>query len=175
MSDVKAAHYSDQKNWSDTYLTDPALVTALGPFSVDPCCPPEMPWATARRMLNRGAADGLTDDWGRGRAWMNPPYRGVTGWAERFVAHGNGICLLNGRSMETKATQLVLASCSGVFFPAGRLTWYDAAGAVKTSTKGHVQKWFGSVLIGMMSSDAVLLSRLPRRGFPGVFLKGPNA
>lgn len=34
----------------DDYLTPPGLVAALGPFYVDPCCHPWMPWRTAAAM-----------------------------------------------------------------------------------------------------------------------------
>lgn len=166
--------FSTQENWSDTYLTDPALIKALGPFAVDVCCPPEMPWSTARRMMHLGQSDGLTDAWGRGRAWMNPPYRRVNHWAQRFLEHGSGIALLNGRSTETVATQLLLRNCAGCFFPQGRLGWYAADGSLKTAKDGTVMKWLGSLLIGMTATDADKLRRLPERGFPGAFLLGPN-
>ena len=32
---------------SMTWLTPPAWIEALGPFDMDPCCPPVMPWPTA--------------------------------------------------------------------------------------------------------------------------------
>lgn len=35
---------------------------------------------------------------------MNPPYRGVEKWADKFCYCGQGIALLNGRATETKAT-----------------------------------------------------------------------
>ena len=50
----KAQAYSDKKNWSDTYLTDPKIIKLLGPFDLDPACPPVMPWKTAKRMLTNG-------------------------------------------------------------------------------------------------------------------------
>jgi hypothetical protein len=166
--------YSSQQFWSDTYLTDPALVRALGPFAVDPCCPPSMPWRTARRMLHHGQVNGLTAPWGRGRAWLNPPYRGMLPWAQRFAAHGSGVALLNGRAMETRASQLLLGRCAGAFFPAGRLCWYREDGTLKTIKSGEPMRWIGSLLVGMTPTDADLLRRLPERGFPGAFLVGPE-
>lgn len=50
--------YSDQKNWSDTYLTDPELLKILGPFDTDPCTPEDMPWRTAEKMWTE-KEDGL--------------------------------------------------------------------------------------------------------------------
>lgn len=160
------AYTTSGKAWSDTYLTDPALVKALGPFSIDPCCPPDMPWATAKVMLTK-EQDGLKTPWRKGRAWMNPPYRDNLPWALRFVAHRNGICLLNGRSTQTKTTQVILKNCAGVFLPDKRLAFYKVDG---TAWDG---KWFNNILIGMTAEDARLLSELPGRGFGGAFLLGP--
>jgi hypothetical protein len=37
--------------------------------------------------------DGLLSPW-FGRVWMNPPFSKPRPWAEKFLAHGNGIALL---------------------------------------------------------------------------------
>ena len=37
-----------------TWLTPRHVIDALGHFDTDPCCPPEMPWRTADRMLAEG-------------------------------------------------------------------------------------------------------------------------
>jgi hypothetical protein len=177
---VKAKPYSDQKNWSNTYLTDPAVVKALGPFDTDPCCPPKMPWRTARAMLSHekirskvGAQgympglreeDGLTAEW-RGRVFMNPPYRGVTSWAKKFAEHRNGIALLNGRSTETKATQIIMESSRAILFPSGRLEFF------RTNGKPWGGKWFPSLLIAMTFADVAALRRLQRVTGGQIFIK----
>ena len=56
-----------------TWLTPPHIIEALGPFDLDPCCPPNMPWRTATRMVCR-PDDGLAVDWTGKRVWLNPPY-----------------------------------------------------------------------------------------------------
>lgn len=58
-----------QKSW----LTPPRIINALGTFSLDPCCPPKMPWRTATHMVCR-PDDGLAVDWTGKRVWLNPPY-----------------------------------------------------------------------------------------------------
>ena len=45
-----------------TWLTPPHIIEALGPFDLDPCCPPNMPWQTAAQMVCR-PDDGLAVDW----------------------------------------------------------------------------------------------------------------
>lgn len=146
--------YSDQKNWSNDYLTDPELVKVLGKFGTDPCCPDKMPWRTARIMIPR-KSDGLEMPW-IGRVFMNPPYRGVLRWARKFAEHGNGVALLNGRSSETRATQIIMEASMGIWFPAGRLSFFKANGTA------WPQKWFPSLLIGMTSDDVKALHRAQR-------------
>lgn len=38
------------------------------------------------------ADDGLTAPWS-GRVWLNPPFSNATPWAQRWIAHGNGVFL----------------------------------------------------------------------------------
>ena len=56
-----------------TWLTPPHIIEAIGPFDLDPCCPPNMPWKTAAQMVCR-PDDGLAVDWTGKRVWLNPPY-----------------------------------------------------------------------------------------------------
>ena len=56
-----------------TWLTPPHIIESLGPFDLDPCCPPNMPWRTAKRMVH-WPDDGLKVDWTGKRVWCNPPY-----------------------------------------------------------------------------------------------------
>lgn len=137
--------YSDQKNWSNTYLTDPKLLRLLGHFDTDPCTPEDMPWKTAETMYTE-KDDGLSKEWS-GRVFMNPPYRGVLRWAEKFVQAESGIALLNGRATETKATQLIMSCSSCIWFPKGRLEFF------KTDGSPYEQKWFPSLLIGLHRRD----------------------
>lgn len=155
---MKAKPYSDQKNWSNTYLTDPAIVKVLGPFDFDPACPPKMPWRTAKVMLTE-KEDGLKAPW-KGRGFMNPPYRGVLPWARRFAEHGNGIALLNGRSTETRATQTIMDESRAIYFPRGRLVFFKPNGAPWAG------RWFPSLLIGMTRNDVRALERM-RKAYGG--------
>ena len=58
-----------EKSW----LTPPQIISSLGEFDIDPCCPPNMPWKTAKRMVCQ-PENGLEVDWTGKRVWLNPPY-----------------------------------------------------------------------------------------------------
>ena len=153
----KFSHYytphRKRGGWSDTYLTPPTLIEALGPFALDPACPPSMPWQTARRMYHFPGQDGLLLDW-RGFVWLNPPFgRGLKEFAARMIEHGDGVILLNGRSTETAVTQACFAAASAVFFPARRLKFHDKRGR-------KLGAWFPSLLIGFGPTAADRLARL---------------
>lgn len=137
--------YSDQKKWSNTYLTDPKLLEQLGHFDTDPCVHTEMPWPTANTMYNIND-DGLKQEW-KGRVFMNPPYRNVMVWAKKFAQCEAGVALLNGRSTETKATQTIMRASHSIWFPEGRLSFFKPDG-----TRWE-QKWFPSLLIGLTKED----------------------
>lgn len=76
-----------------TWLTPKHIIDALGHFDTDPCCPPNMPWRTADRMLTK-EDDGTTAPW-IGRVWLNPPY-GREAWPflERMAHYDGGVSSL---------------------------------------------------------------------------------
>ena len=58
------------------WLTPPDLISALGPFDLDPCFSHPRPWDTAKTHYGPDAAGGLGGpfaDW-FGLVWCNPPY-----------------------------------------------------------------------------------------------------
>lgn len=74
-----------------TWLTPPEIIRALGPFDLDPCCPPNMPWRTAERMVCR-PDDGLAVDWTGQRVWLNPPYgREAVPFLRKMAEHEGGV------------------------------------------------------------------------------------
>lgn len=79
------------------WLTPPEWIEKLGPFDLDPACPPSMPWRTAGTMLTK-AQDGLTAPW-YGRVWLNPPFgQQAASWLRRGATHGSGISLIPART-----------------------------------------------------------------------------
>lgn len=105
---------------TDTYLTPPAWVKALGPFDLDPCCPPVMPWPTAARMLTV-RDNGLTAPW-EGRVWLNPPFgQQAALWLRRLAyEHRNGIALIPARTETAMFYESVWAKADAVCFVRGR-------------------------------------------------------
>ena len=112
-----------------TWLTPPYIIDALGPFDLDPCCPPNMPWTTAAQMVCR-PDDGLAVDWTGKRVWLNPPYgREALPFLHKMKSHvGGGILLVFART-DTAAWQDLIFPCAwGILFLRGRLRFYRENG-----------------------------------------------
>ena len=147
----------------DTWLTDPELINALGPFDTDPCVPSKMPWRTAKRMVTE-KEDGLLAKW-VGRVWLNGPYSGMSPWADKMIEHNNGIMILHTKSVDTIWAQKVLNKCSLMFVPRGRIQFYDIKGK-------PIGKWHSHILLSFGSLNAHKLSDLiTLHEFEGILLK----
>jgi len=146
---------SRRGEYSDEWYTPPSLVERLGPFYTDPCAGP---MKHAQNNLTR-ADDGLRQPW-VGRVWLNPPYSNIEEWLEKFVAHGNGIALVNARP-ETQWFQTLCVNASAVLWLRGRIRFLN-----HNQTKGN--STVGSVLVayGNLNADALYKS-----GIPGVVMK----
>lgn len=121
---------------TNTWLTPPYIFKPLGPFDLDPCCPPNMPWKTAKVMLTE-KEDGLKTMWrGADFVFCNPPYGAETAiWLEKMAAHNNGIALTFART-ETKAfTQHVWGKATGILFLSKRVTFLGPDGKVPVNPK----------------------------------------
>lgn len=92
-----SGHQRPNRGASDSWLTPYQIIEALGPFDLDPCCPVQMPWVTAKKMILQ-PADGLAVKW-RGIVWLNPPFGDeAKKWVARLAAHGNGLLLCSART-----------------------------------------------------------------------------
>lgn len=82
-----------QPSDSDERYTPKWVFDGLGlTFDLDPCSPVGGgDFVPAQRKLTAND-DGLAHDW-HGRVWVNPPFSNATAFADRFIAHGNGIFL----------------------------------------------------------------------------------
>ena len=104
---------------SETYLTPPEWISALGPFDLDPACPESMPWPTANTMLTK-AQDGLTAHW-HGRVWLNPPFgQQAALWLRKMALHGNGLALIPARTETAMFYESVWGKADAVCFVKGR-------------------------------------------------------
>lgn len=120
-------HQRGYRGATDTWLTPPWLIKALGNFDLDPCCPTDMPWRTAAKMLT-AKTDGLAADWA-GRVWLNPPYGPETWkWVQRLAQHGNGIALIFARTETTGFQRYVFGMADEILFLRGRLHFHDVSG-----------------------------------------------
>lgn len=139
---------------SDTWLTPPEIVKALGAFDLDPCCPPVMPWQTAERCYTP-AKDGLQQPW-FGRVWLNPPYsRDAVQWLRRMVQHGNGIALTFARTETGWFFETVWRAATACLFLEGRIHFHHADGRRAEANAGAP-----SVLAayGKANSDSLAMS-----------------
>lgn len=126
MSGHQRPHEGETNEW----LTPPEIVTALGPFDLDPCSPIVRPWDTAKQHLTI-EDDGLATPWD-GLVWMNPPYGPHTEkWLRKLADHGQGIALIFART-ETKMFQEQVfgrGSTRGILFLRSRLHFHRPDGA----------------------------------------------
>jgi len=108
-----------------TWLTPPEIIDALGPFDLDPCCPPTMPWRTATRMVH-WPNDGLKVDWTGKRVWCNPPYgRDAVPFLRKMAENKTGgvFCLyLRGRTPPHGKTGYFLSPTASCFFADGSIS-----------------------------------------------------
>ncbi len=155
-------HQRAYKGKSDTWLTPPEIVKALGHFDLDPCCPPNMPWKTAERMLTP-KSNGLTAHWGASRVWLNPPYGPETAkWLEKMAEHASGIALIFARTETDAWHRHVWPHADGILFLKGRIHFHDAKGVRAKFNSGAP-----SALVAYSLADAY---RLRESGIEGHFI-----
>lgn len=120
---------------SDTWLTPPEIIEALGPFDLDPCCPPVMPWLTAGRHFTV-REDGLQQPWA-GRVWLNPPYsRDAVHWLRKLAKHGDGIALTFARTETAWFFETIWRAATACLFLEGRIHFHYADGSRAAANAG---------------------------------------
>lgn len=120
---------------SDTWLTPPEILNALGSFDLDPCCPPDMPWPTATRMISP-PDDGLSSRW-TGRVWLNPPFgQFASAWLAKMADHGNGIALIPARTETRMFYASVWPKADAVLFLRGRPHFHRVDGSRAAANSG---------------------------------------
>ena len=146
-----------------TWLTPPEIIRALGPFDLDPCCPPTMPWRTATQMVH-WPDDGLKVDWTDKRVWLNPPYgREAVPFLRKMAKNKTGGILLIFARTDTSAWQdLIFPFAYGIMFLRGRLRFHKPNGTQEETAAAP------SALVVYSEQD---FARLRNAGLTGAFLR----
>ena len=148
---------------TETWLTPPHIVRALGEFDLDPCAAPlPRPWTTARQHYAMPEQDGLALPW-FGRVWLNPPYgRAMTPFLARMAAHGVGTALIFARTETKDFFNHVWDRADALLFLRNRLHFHFPDGARAKANGGAP-----SVLIAYGRDDA---ERLMESGLDGQYV-----
>lgn len=142
---------------SDTYLTPPLIVEALGPFDLDPCTPDVMPWKTAANRFTK-KEDGLIQNW-FGRVWLNPPYgRQAVKWTRKLSEHGNGIALLLARTETADWFETIWPKADSILFMKGRIYFHDQDGKRLPANCGAAPVL---VAYGRNNTESLIISKIP--------------
>lgn len=158
------SHTSPIKGATDTWLTPPSIISDLGSFDLDPCCPSNMPWKTAKNMITEDM-DGLKLPWS-GRVFMNPPYSKNLEFCRKFAQHKNGIALTFARTETAWFRELYDADA--FLFLHGRLYFHSLDGARAKGNSGGP-----SVMIAYGSENVDALKRFREKN-DGLLLAGKN-
>lgn len=121
----------------DSRFTPPEFMDAIyevfGEIDVDPCAHPLSPVRAARRIMPSEGGDGLTEDWGRGFAYVNPPYSELLTWLRRAHhqwASGNldrVVCLVPVRT-DSAWFHDTLSVDAHIYLLRGRVRFLDPRG-----------------------------------------------
>lgn len=154
---TRGVHTAPNGGETGDWLTPPELLAALGPFDLDPCCPPVMPWRTATRMLTP-ADNGLAHEW-HGRVFLNPPYGSAAWqWLWRLAEHGDGIGLVMARTETAGFFRSVWGRADALLFLEGRLYFHRPDGSVAGNAGAP------SVLVAYGARNAAALAESGVRG-----------
>jgi hypothetical protein len=148
---------------SETWLTPPYILDALGVFDLDPCAAPEpRPWPTADRHIAL-PEDGLVADWA-GRIWLNPPYsRKARDWLAKLAQHGRGTALTFARTETAWFVQTVWEQATALLFLHGRIHFHYPDG-----TRAPANSGAPSVLVAYGEYDT---EKLATSGIAGTFMR----
>ena len=94
MERVRKGHNAPDYKENNDYYTPEWIFEALGEsYDLDVCAPTGgVPWLPAKEHYDI-EADGLAQPW-HGFVWCNPPYSKPSPWIDKFIAHGNGLMLV---------------------------------------------------------------------------------
>ena len=151
MSQTFLFEREQQELTSDDYYTPKWIFDELKlSFDLDPASPPGgIPHIPVANYYTQ-KEDGLSQDW-FGRIWMNPPFKGVKPWVEKFVEHNNGVALLG--VSKSKWFQTLWNGPASIIWMPRDLKFIDPKGS-----DGSI--WMPCVMIALGDDNIEALSRL---------------
>jgi hypothetical protein len=152
------SHQLPHRGITNTWLTPPEIIEAVGPFDLDPCAAIGQPWETAGVMFTEHD-DGMVQDW-HGFVWCNPPFGPEAGkWLDRLAMHGNGIGLIAARTETRWFVRVVWEQADAVLFLHGRPHFHHIDGSRAKANSG--------VPICLVAYGAEAVERLDNCGLDG--------
>lgn len=153
-----SGHQRPVRGATDVWLTPPEILTALGPFDLDPCAAVDQPWRTAEEQFTIHD-DGLSKPW-HGFVWCNPPFGPEAGkWMAQLANHGNGIGLVAARTETRWFVAHIWSRADAVLFLDGRPHFHHADGQRARSNSGAP--------IALVGYGALAVYRLAMSGLSG--------
>lgn len=162
MTNLGIGGHQSHDMMKDEWLTPPEIITALGPFDLDPCSPINPPWKIGTKQYTI-EDDGLVQPW-EGFVWCNPPYgRMAKNWLTKLRNHPEGgIALIFARTETDMFVTEVWEEADALLFLYGRLFFYHVTGEKAKSNSGAP-----SVLIAY---GELACQRLEQSNLPGAFI-----
>lgn len=144
---------------SQDHISPKRIITATGPYDLDPCAAIVRPWDCAR--VN-WTSHGLERDW-FGFVYLNPPFnRYIVGsWIAKLAQHNNGIALLHARS-EAAWFEPIWQQAAAILFMADRIKFCRPDGSEQPANSG------APPVLAAFGDEAVL--RLHRSGIGGALV-----
>lgn len=146
-------------------ITPEEIFRPLGKFDLDPCAAIVRPWTIGEAANFTIEDDGLKLNWGRMRAFVNPPFgRYAQTWVAKMNEHRNGVVLIPSRTGTPWFHRQVYERADAIFYLEDRIWYRDNNGNYicdkKTGKPGNCGH--DSVLIpyGRKNIDAITDSGL---------------
>lgn len=149
---------------TDEWYTPKYVFDAMGCyFDLDVASPGAeiTPWVPATECLT---TESLQLPWW-GFAWMNPPFgkrNGLVPWLEKFVEHGNGVCLVPDRT-SAPWWQRFARHMESLLFVSPKIKFIDATGRPGCSPAQ------GTCLMSLGANGAMALQRAAREKLGTLF------
>lgn len=151
---ISQAQNSKKRGSGDEWYTPRRIIDALGPFDLDPCAAPNLPWRTAERQFDI-YDNGLLQQWD-GFVWLNPPFSNCRPFVERLAEHGHGIGLTPASTGCTYWQETVFPNASQILFVNKRIKFVNEFGLDADFTAGFYVALFA---FGKLGAERLRLAR----------------